>query len=83
MNKTIIRHARPQVVTRSNVNKGYKSPSIQVRRGLQAINNDIVTTTYLVGKSITLFTFFYTSLNWMMYKTINKESDDEDKVSKK
>lgn len=82
MNKTLIRPARPHVVTRSNVSKGYKPNTNQVRRGLPAINNDIVTTSYLVGKSITLFTFFYTSLNWMMYKTINKESDDEDKASK-
>jgi hypothetical protein len=82
MNKTLIRPARPHTVTRSNVSKGYKPNTNQVRRGLHAINNDIVTTSYLVGKSITLFTFFYTSLNWMMYKTINKESDDEDKASK-
>lgn len=73
MNKTFFRpsHSRPHTVTRPNVNKA--------RRNLHAINNDMVTTTYFIGKGITLFTFFYTSLNWMMYKNINKDnpSDDE------
>lgn len=77
MNKTFIRpsHSRPHTVSRSNVNKA--------RRSLHAINNDMVTTTYFLGKGITLFTFFYTSLNWMMYKNINKDnqSDDENETN--
>ena len=33
---------------------------------------------YLVGKSVILFTFFYTSLNWYMYRKIRKENEKED-----
>jgi helix-turn-helix protein len=81
MNKTIIRHSRPRVVTRSKVNKINKH-QVHLPRILHASNNDIVTTSYFVGKTITLFTFFYTSLNWMMYKNINKDQGDEDVENK-
>jgi hypothetical protein len=40
-----------------------------------------VETSYFVGKYITLFTFFYTGLNYLMYKDARKgleEEDDED-----
>lgn len=69
MNKTIIRSTRPQTITRTRVNTSScpKAP--------RALNSDIVTTSYFVGKGITLFTFFYSSLNWMMYKSINKDDD--------
>lgn len=41
---------------------------------------------YLLGKSIVLFVFFYCSLNWMHYKRINddiKKMSDADKKERK
>lgn len=75
MNKTFIRPSKPRVVTRSNVSSVKK---YNVRRNLHAVNNDLLTTSYFVGKTITLFTFFYTSLNWLMYKNINQGNNDQD-----
>lgn len=79
MNRTITRSTRPQTIThtRTKVNKGYLAKP-------HAINSDIVTTSYFVGKGITLFTMFYSSLNWMMYRGMNKgdAAHDERKDNK-
>lgn len=80
MNKTFIRPSKPRVVTRSNVSSVQK---YNVRRNLHAVNNDLLTTSYFVGKTITLFTFFYTSLNWLMYKNINQDNNDQDQGDNK
>lgn len=37
----------------------------------------IVDASYIVGKSIILFTFFYTSLNWFMYRKIRKDNEED------
>lgn len=43
-----------------------------------AIDNDIVSVSYTVGKYITLFTFFYTSLNYFLYKKIREDNEDNE-----
>ena len=40
---------------------------------------DIEYASYLVGKSIILFTMFYCTLNWWHYRQINKQIADEEK----
>ena len=40
---------------------------------------DLQETSYYVGKSITLWVMFTTSLNWMMYRKIRKEAEADEK----
>jgi len=49
-----------------------------------AVDSVDSTTTYYVGKSIILFTLFYTSMNWMYFRGIRKEieRDEKDRNSK-
>jgi len=66
---------RPSVVMRPKVHRN------QITIRPKAIDNSWVETSYFVGKYITLFTFFYTGLNYLMYKDARKgleEEDDED-----
>jgi hypothetical protein len=53
----------------------FNTTIITTRRN--AIDSDIDTLTYTVGKSITLFTFFYTSLNYLFYRSSRKENEKE------
>ncbi len=75
--KPLARQGRANTVMR----KVSAKPPTTIQR---AINSDIVTTSYFVGKGITLFTFFYTSLNWWMYKQQRKEieADETDEDNK-
>jgi hypothetical protein len=44
----------------------------------------LLDSSYLVGQGIVLFTFFYTALNWRMYRAARKQHDDaKDKDAKK
>jgi hypothetical protein len=43
------------------------------------IGSVIDTTSYLVGKSIILYTMFYCSLNWLHYRRLRKQLEDEEK----
>ena len=64
---------RPSVLMRPKIQRH----QITVRRN--AIDNSWVETSYFVGKYITLFTFFYTGLNYLMYRDARKSlEDDED-----
>jgi hypothetical protein len=40
--------------------------------------NTIVESSYWIGKSIILFTMFYCTLQWNMYRNIRKKKDDEE-----
>lgn len=42
-----------------------------------AIQNDVVSLSYIVGKGIIAFTFFYTSLNYFHYKRLREENEDD------
>jgi hypothetical protein len=44
---------------------------------------DVEYVSYLIGKSIILFTMFYCSLNWWHYHQINKEIADIEKSDEK
>lgn len=73
MTRSIIRAYKPLGSTRPKVS------TINIRKHApRALNNDIVTMSYFVGKGITLFTMFYTSLNWLMYKRQNDKNKEED-----
>ncbi len=50
---------------------------IQVRA--TPIAQDIETISYLVGKSVMLFTMFYCTLNWYHYRTQRKQHEESDK----
>lgn len=53
------------------------SRKIQHRPRSFEVSKTFMDTTYYVGKYITLFTLFYTSLNWMMYKNIREQNEKE------
>jgi hypothetical protein len=59
----------------------YQNKGTVIRR--KAIENDMVSVTYTVGKYITLFTFFYTSLNYMFYKSAREEMENNEDDDKK
>ena len=42
----------------------------------------IETVTYLVGKGVILFTMFYCGLNWLYYRELNKQNDNDDEVKR-
>jgi hypothetical protein len=74
MTRSIIRTYKPLSTSRPKVS------TINVRKHApRALNHDMVTMSYFVGKGITLFTMFYTSLNWLMYKQHNDNNKEEDK----
>lgn len=54
----------------------HKAHHITVRRN--AIDNSWVETSYFVGKYITLFTFFYTGLNYLTYRDVRKKMESEE-----
>lgn len=70
--KPLAKQGRTKTVRRLVV---VKPPTTTYQR---AMNSDIVTTSYFIGKGITLFTFFYTSLNWWMYKQQRQEFEDDE-----
>lgn len=61
---------KPCVLRQPKYNKIMKTQSAQVIHMFEH-------TSYIIGKGIILFTFFYTSLNWLHYKNIQK--DDKNK----
>ncbi len=46
---------------------------------VKSLNTDVVTLSHFVGKSIVAFTFFYTSLNYMYYKRLREEHEEDTK----
>jgi hypothetical protein len=55
-------------------------PSKIILKPLRAFNFNIEEASYYIGKEIMLFTFFYTTLNWLTLKEWNdkqQENDDE------
>lgn len=68
------------VVPRRNFQS--KSRQVQHRPKAVDVSTSFIETTYYVGKYITLFTMFYTSLNWMMYRNARKDYETDDKENK-
>lgn len=69
--------ARSGYNTRPTLIKTNRSPAKTIRSN--AISNDVVEVTYFVGKYVMLFTFFYSSLNYMFYR---KEREEQEKYDK-
>lgn len=44
----------------------------------RALDNNVADMTMIVGKYITMFTLFYTSLNYMFYRDLRKRYEDDD-----
>lgn len=42
------------------------------------MTHDIVETSYYIGKGITLFTMFYCTMNWWMYKRAREDQEDDE-----
>lgn len=59
--------------TKNNVPFDVKHSTLQCRASVQ----DLETAVYLTGKSITLFTMFYCSLNWWHYRSQRKQQERE------
>ena len=75
LTSTIQCRARSGYNTRPTLIKPNRSPAKTIFRG-NAISNDVVEVSYFVGKYVMLFTFFYSSLNYMFYR---KEREEQDK----
>lgn len=70
---------RPIYITRIQAPK--KSPTVPPRASLdwQTLSYE----SYLIGKSIIIFTMVYCSLNWMHYRKMRKDLEDtEDETEK-
>lgn len=74
---TVQCRARSGYNTRPTLIKPNRSPAKTVRGN--AISNDVVEVSYFVGKYVMLFTFFYSSLNYMFYR---KEREEQEKYDK-
>lgn len=57
----------------------YRPTPITVRRSLPAMNIDV---TYLTGKTIILFTMFFSSLRWAYYQHLRKKIEEEEDYTK-
>lgn len=73
---------------RSNVNTTNKAVSIKKINHIQkrseiitvkSFNNDVTAMSYIVGKGIIAFTFFYTSLNYIFYKRLREDYEKQTK----
>lgn len=56
-------------------------PHICVRKHV-VHNASPIDVTYLTGKTIILFTLFYTSLQWMQYRSLRVREEHDDKNDK-
>lgn len=63
----------PKTYTKHAPSRTYKPNAI----------NDVSDISYYVGKSIILFTLFYTSLNYFHYKQIRKDHENDNSNNKK
>lgn len=55
------------------------APTRQTQSHATGMTDQLIHMSYFVGKSITLFTFFFCSLNWLHYKEINgKDEEDQE-----
>ena len=54
-------------------------------QGVLETLNDFTTSdiTYYVGKSVILFTMFYSSLNWLHYRRLRKDMEDKNDKNEK
>ena len=71
---TTIRHVHLPNLNKSNIANVRKM--IHARRPnvpCKSMPFDVSYVSCLVGKSIILFTLFYTSMNWFMYRNIRKD----------
>lgn len=69
------------VVSRKNI---LIKPTFNKRIVKTRISSDvIINTSYLVGKSIILYTMFYCSLNWYHYYNLRKDLEKNDEKDKK
>lgn len=77
----VVRHAnihrqKKHILKKYIVQHTYRD-RIKYQLPLSSLNDfaSVESITYFMGKSITLFTMFYCSLNWWYYKSIRKEHE--------
>lgn len=75
----IIKTHYPKLNNR-NIKPIFKKPYVSrvVKTHSNEITNTIVESSYWIGKSVILFTMFYCTLQWNMYRTIRKDKEDKD-----
>ena len=56
--------------------KSYKT-HIQIPKAFE-VSQTLLDSTYYIGKYITLFTMFYSGLNWFHYRNLQNMNDDDD-----
>lgn len=65
-------------VSRPRLRVCVRTPKLHVRRPAAFVSQELVDASYFAGKYITLFVFFYSSLNFFYYRNLRKEEEDDD-----
>lgn len=55
-----------------------KLPLRRLERPAAFVSQEFLNASYFAGKYITLFVFFYSSLNYLYYRNLRQEEDNED-----
>lgn len=67
----------------TSIKKSNHIPQKQKVTRVNSLSDDVVSMSYIIGKGIIAFTFFYTSLNYFHYKRLREEYEDEKKDNEK
>lgn len=65
-------------VPRTRLRVCVRTPKMRVRRPAAFVSQELMDASYFVGKYITLFVFFYSSLNFFYYRNLRQEEEDDD-----
>jgi len=55
-----------------------RTHKLLVRRPKAFVSQEFLNASYFAGKYITLFVFFYSSLNFLYYRNLRQEEEDDD-----
>lgn len=55
-----------------------RTPKVLIRRPAAFVSQELMDASYFAGKYITLFVFFYSSLNFLYYRNLRQEEEDDD-----
>lgn len=54
-----------------------RTSKLLVRRPAAFVSQELINASYFAGKYITLFVFFYSSLNFLYYRNLRQEEDED------
>ena len=53
-------------------------PQVLLRRPSAFVSQEFLDASYFAGKYLTLFVFFYSSLNFLYYRNLRQDEEDDD-----